>query len=148
MDFSCFLSGIIRICIEPVLLFFWWKKKRARLFPALAALIVCFPVFMIANGIRNGFGFWQFFARFLILFWGQKVFDIAVFDWFLLCHSGFYPHYFPEIREVVGPHLFGYNWKSHLIEIISHLIVSALLSVICMRKSPLSGREESSVTAC
>ncbi len=100
------------------------------------------------DGIRNGFGFWQFFARFLILFWGQKVFDIAVFDWFLLCHSGFYPHYFPEIREVVGPHLFGYNWKSHLIEIISHLIVSALLSVICMRKSPLSGREESSVTAC
>ena len=114
-------------------------------------LHLCAPsavVYGAWDGIRNGFGFWQFFARFLILFWGQKVFDIAVFDWFLLCHSGFYPHYFPEIREVVGPHLFGYNWKSHLIEIISHLIVSALLSVICMRKSPLSGREESSVTAC
>lgn len=65
MDFSCFLSGMIRICTEPVLLFFWWKKKRARLFPALAALIVCFPVFMIANGIRNGFAHDEFYAAYL-----------------------------------------------------------------------------------
>ena len=65
MDFSCFLSGMLRICTEPVLLFFWWKKKRARLFPALAALIVCFPVFMIANGIRNGFAHDEFYAAYL-----------------------------------------------------------------------------------
>ena len=65
MDFSCFLSGMIRICIEPVLLFFWWKKKRARLFPALAALIVCFPVFIVANCIRNGFAHDEFYAAYL-----------------------------------------------------------------------------------
>ena len=56
---------MIRICIEPVLLFFLWKKKRARLFPALAALIVCFPVFIVANCIRNGFAHDEFYAAYL-----------------------------------------------------------------------------------
>lgn len=62
---------------------------------------------------------------------GTKAFDIVVFDWFLLCHSNFYPHYYPEVKEIVGPQLFGYNWKSHLTEISIYVGISVILSLIC-----------------
>ena len=65
------------------------------------------------------------------MFWGQKAFDIIVFDWFLLCRSNFFPHYYPEVKEIIGPHLFGYNRKSHLIEMTAHIVVSVLLAWGC-----------------
>lgn len=83
------------------------------------------------SGIRSGYSFGQFFVRFLTMFWGQKAFDIVVFDWFLLCNSRFFPHYYPEVEDMIGPHLFGYNWKEHLKEITAHLAVSAVLAWIC-----------------
>lgn len=83
------------------------------------------------DGISNGFGFGQFFVRNLIILWGMKVFDIAVFDWYLLCHSNFFPHYFPEVKSIVGPHLFGYNWKTHLKEMLAYFLVSLLVAFIC-----------------
>ena len=33
----------------------------------------------------------------------------------LLCRSGFFPRYYPEVKTLLGPHLFGYNRRSHLI---------------------------------
>ena len=83
------------------------------------------------DGIRHGFSYLQFFARFLIMFWGQKAFDIAVFDWFLLCRSNFYPHYFPEVKPHLGPQLFGYNRKTHLLEMTGHIAVSPFLAAVC-----------------
>lgn len=83
------------------------------------------------DGISNGFSFGQFFVRNLIMLWGMKVFDIAVFDWYLLCHSNFFPHYFPEVKSIVGPHLFGYNWKTHLKEMLAYFLVSLLVAFIC-----------------
>lgn len=83
------------------------------------------------DGIRNDFSFWRFFARFLIMFWGQKAFDIALFDWFLLCRSNFFPHYYPEVKSIIGPHLFGYNWRSYLIEMSVHIVISVILALVC-----------------
>ncbi len=62
---------------------------------------------------------------------GMKVFVIAVFDWYLLCHSNLFPHYFPEVKSIVGPHLFGYNWKTHLKEMLAYFLVSLLVAFIC-----------------
>lgn len=67
------------------------------------------------DGIKNGFGFWQFFVRFLIMLWGLEAFDILFFDFYLLCRSRFFPRYYPEVAPLLGPHLFGYNRKSHLL---------------------------------
>ena len=53
------------------------------------------------------------------------------FDFYLLCRSRFFPHYFPEVEQLLGPHLFGYNWKSHL---FAGLVIPAaclLLARIC-----------------
>lgn len=85
------------------------------------------------DGIRNGFGFRQFFWRFAIMLLGLKAFDIGFFDWFLLCNAGlnFFPHFYPETRAVLGHYLFGYNWKTHLSHIVAGVPLSALLAWIC-----------------
>ena len=85
------------------------------------------------DGIRNSFTFWQFFARFIFMLLALKAFDIFFFDWILLCNAGFnfFPHYYPETKTVLGRHLFGYNWKTHLAHIIAFLFVAAFLSWIC-----------------
>ncbi len=87
------------------------------------------------DGIRGGFGFRQFFLRFAVMLLGLKAFDIGFFDGFLLCNAGlnFFPHFYPETRAVLGRHLFGYNWRTHLVHIIAAFPVSALLAWICTR---------------
>lgn len=83
------------------------------------------------DGLKNGFGFWRFFGRFLAMLLLLKAFDILFFDWVLLCHSGFFPHFYPETRGLVGPHQFGFNKKSHLAQIAACVPASALLAWIC-----------------
>lgn len=85
------------------------------------------------DGIRNGFGFRQFFLRFATMLLGLKAFDIGFFDWFLLSNAGFnfFPRFYPETKDVLGHHLFGYNWKTHLAHIIAAFPVSAVLAWIC-----------------
>lgn len=85
------------------------------------------------NGLRNGFGFGQFFVRFVLMLLGLKAFDIIFFDWVLLCNAGFnfFPHYYPQTKAVLGRYMFGYNWKTHLTHIIAGFPVSALIAWIC-----------------
>ena len=35
----------------------------------------------------------------------MELYDILFFDWFLLCHSNFFPHFYPELKGIVGPHM-------------------------------------------
>ena len=97
------------------------------------ALMVGAPVIGTLDGIRNGFSFGQFFQRFATMLLGLKAFDIGFFDWLLLCNAGlnFFPHFYPETRPALGRHLFGYNWKTHLVHIIAVFPLSALLAWIC-----------------
>ena len=117
-------------------------QPRPERFPHAHALgfflVGCAFILMIApivigciEGIACGYDFWQFFIRFLIMLLGLKLYDILFFDLFLLCHSGFFPHYYPEVKGIVGPHLFGYNWKTHLIHIIVFIALSAGLALLC-----------------
>lgn len=83
------------------------------------------------SGIKNSFTFLQFFVRFLVMLLLLKAFDILFFDWVLLCNSNFFPYFYPEVKNLVGPHLFGYNKKSHSIQTVALLIGSAALAGIC-----------------
>jgi len=83
------------------------------------------------DGVRNCFTFLQFFGRFLTMLLLLKAYDILFFDLYLLCHSGFFPYFYPETKDHVGPHQFGFNWKSHLIQIALCPVVSALPAWIC-----------------
>jgi len=85
------------------------------------------------DGISKGFTFWQFFGRFLIMLLLLKAFDILFFDWFLLCNAGlnFFPHFYPETRNVLGRYMLGYNYKTHLAHILLSPVVSAVFSWVC-----------------
>lgn len=82
------------------------------------------------DGIQKDFGFWQFFLRFAMMLL-LKAFDIFFFDWVLLCHSDFFAHYYPEVKDIYGPEIFGYNKKSHLIQTALILLGSLLAAWIC-----------------
>lgn len=83
------------------------------------------------DGIKNGFGFLQFFIRFITMLYCMEIYDIIFFDWFLLCHSNFFPHFYPELKGIVGPHMFGYNKKAHIIHFIIYIPVCAVIALIC-----------------
>lgn len=83
------------------------------------------------DGVKNEFGFLKFFARFIVMLYGMEIYDILFFDWFLLCHSNFFPHFYPELKGVVGPHMFGYNKKTHIVHFIIYIPISAVVSLLC-----------------
>lgn len=83
------------------------------------------------DGIRNGFGFLKFFTRFLIVLYAMEVYDIVFFDWVLLCHSNFFPHFYPELKGVVGPHMFGYNKTTHIRHFVIYIPASAAAAWLC-----------------
>lgn len=58
--------------------------------------------------------------------------DIFFFDWFLLCRSTFFPNFYPEVKALLDPQLFGYNKKDHLIHVIAILVGSAVLAGLCV----------------
>ena len=63
------------------------------------------------DGIKNSFPFGAFFTRYLVILYVMEVYDILFFDWVLLCHSNFFPHFYPEVKGIAAPQLFGYNKK-------------------------------------
>ena len=83
------------------------------------------------DGVKNGFVFWQFFVRFIIMLYGMETFDIVFFDWVLLCHSNFFPRYYQEVKGIVGPYMFGYNKWTHVIHYLIYIPVCALIAWIC-----------------
>lgn len=115
------------------------KPERFRGAHALGWGIGVFAILLFAaalilaahDGVRNGFGFLQFFTRFLIILYCMEIYDIAFFDWVLLCHSNFFIHYYPELRGVTGPHQFGYNKRTHIMHFVIYIPVCAALALLC-----------------
>ena len=60
-------------------------------------------VLSVWDGVRHDFGYWKFFAR-----------------------------YYPEVKGVVGPHMFGYNMKMHVMHFIIYLPICAVVAGVCM----------------
>lgn len=83
------------------------------------------------DGIRRGYGFWQFFGRFLTMLYLEKAFDIICLDWLLLTKSHFFQHYYPETAGCAGYHQFGFNRKEQLTRIVVFPFVALLLAWVC-----------------
>lgn len=95
-------------------------------------MILGVGVVSIWDGFRNGFTFWQFFLRFVLIFTIYKIYDMVCFDWFLLCKSRFFQHYYPEISSVYDGRKYGYNLKSQLLKLLVIFpAASALVAWIC-----------------
>lgn len=101
---------------------------------AAAALILFAGALILAawDGVRNEFGFWLFFARFIAMLYLLEIYDVFFFDWVLLCHSNFFPHFYPELKGVVGSHMFGYNKKSHMLHFALYIPACAVLAGVCL----------------
>ena len=114
------------------------KKERFRGAHIIGGFIIAiaFLLFIgaiilgIWDGVRNDFSFLKFFVRFLIMLYVMEIYDIVFFDWVLLCHSNFFPHFYPELKGIVGPHMFGYNKKSHIIHFIIYIPICAAIAWI------------------
>lgn len=103
------------------------------LIAVLAILLFVGAVLLGAwDGIKNGFGFWNFFVRYIVMLYCMEIYDICFFDWVLLCHSNFFPHFYPELKGVMGPHMFGYNKKTHLLHFVIYIPICAVVARICM----------------
>ena len=74
------------------------KKERFRgahligwLIEAIAILLFAGAALLVVwDGVRNGFRFWNYFVRFLVMLYCLEIYDILFFDWVLLCHSNFF----------------------------------------------------------
>ena len=86
----------------------------------------------IWDGFRSGFGFWQFFTRFVLIFTIYKVYDMVCFDYFLLMKFHFFQYYFPEVGSVYPLKKYGYNIKSQLLKLLVIFpAASAIAAWVC-----------------
>lgn len=111
-----------------------FPRQRALGWKLLTLCVLAFVgAFVCAgwDGIRNGFGFWQFFGRFLTMLYLEKAFDIVFLDWFLLTKSHFFQHYYPETEGCAGYHQFGFNRKEQLTRIVLFPFAALLLAWVC-----------------
>lgn len=108
------------------------RRSRSPLFFARRPVLWQYKQNVQKDGIRNGFGFFRFFGRYLIMLYCMELYDILFFDWFLLCHSNFFPHFYPELKGIVGPHMFGYNKRTHILHFLLYIPLCAVIAGICM----------------
>lgn len=83
------------------------------------------------DGVRRGYPFGQFLARFLIILFGVKAFDIIGLDFILITKTRFFQHYLPETAGCAGYHSFGYNRKEQLRQILTLPFAALLTAWIC-----------------
>ena len=95
-------------------------------------MILGVGIISVWDGFRSGFGFWQFFIRFVLIFTVYKVYDMVCFDYFLLMKFHFFQYYFPEVGSVYPLKKYGYNIKSQLLKLLVIFpAASALAAWIC-----------------
>lgn len=115
------------------------KKERFEGAHVIGWAIVVFAVLLfigafaigIWDGMRKGFVFLEYFVRFITMLYVMEVYDILFFDWYLLCHSNFFPHFYSEVKGIVGPHMFGYNKRAHIVHFVVYIPACALVALGC-----------------
>lgn len=90
-------------------------------------------VIAVWHGVSSSFGFWQFFARFLIILYVYKAFDMVCFDWLLVTKSHFFQHYYPELEGCETYSKYGFNLKAQILRIIVYPFLCAFLAWLCVR---------------
>ncbi len=96
--------------------------------------LLLFPAAIVLgawDGIRKGYALMQFFIRFLAMLLLLKAFDICFIDWVLLCHSDFFPRFYPETKGHVGSHQFGFNKRTHILHSLLFVPIAAGIAWVC-----------------
>ena len=85
------------------------------------------------DGVRRGDGFWLLFGRYLLFFYGYKVFDILVQDQHIVIRKKYYLRFFPETSECESWNDYSFNKRNQLKRLIAFPFVCALLAWITLR---------------
>lgn len=104
-----------------------WTLLAFSVLMSLGVIVVA-----IWDGVRNGFTFWQFFLRFVLIFTIYKLYDMVCFDYFLLMKFHFFQYYYPEVKSIYPLKKYGFNIRSQLLKLLVIFpAVSALAAWIC-----------------
>ena len=113
-------------------LFYGARAIGWTLFIMAVLMILGVGVIAVWDGIRSGFTFMQFFARFITIFTVYKICDMALIDNFLLLKFHFFQYYYPEAEHVMEGRKYGFNIRSQLLKLLVIFpTVSALAAWIC-----------------
>jgi hypothetical protein len=85
------------------------------------------------DSVRRGDGFWLLFGRYLLFFYGYKVFDILVQDQHIVIRKKYYLRFFPETSECESWNDYSFNKRNQLKRLIVFPFVCALLAWITLR---------------
>ena len=95
-------------------------------------IILGVGIVSVWDGFRNGFTFWQFFTRFVVIFTVYKLYDMICFDYFLLMKFHFFQFYYPETQSALAGRKYGFNIKSQLLKLLVIFpAASAIAAWIC-----------------
>lgn len=86
-------------------------------------------------GIKNHVGFWKLAARYIVMLYVMKAFDIVVQDQWLVMTVGYFKKIFPETSECKGWKDRGFNNKNQIIRIVLYpflaMITAGIFVLIC-----------------
>ncbi len=77
-------------------------------------------IFVGVLGIKNHVGYWKLAARFIVMLYVMKAFDIIVQDQWLVMTVGYFKKIFPETSECEGWKDRGFNNKNQIIRIVAY----------------------------
>ncbi len=99
---------------------------------AMAALFVGGYVFLGADGLRQGYGFWLLLGRYMLALYGCKLFDILAQDQYIVITRQYYVRFYPETKDCPSWRDRSFNTKNQLIRLAAFPFVSALLAGITL----------------
>ena len=83
-------------------------------------------VWIGADALRRGCGFWQTFGRYLLFFYGYKVFDILAQDQYLVSRKKYFLRFFPETKDCKSWDDRSFNRSNQIKRLIALPFVCAL----------------------
>ena len=110
------------------------RKQAVGYLMTAAAVVVYLGAlyFLGVDGLRQGYGFWSLFGRFMLFLYGYKLFDILVQDQYIVITRKYYVRFFPETKNCESWNNSSFNTKNQLIRLIAFPFVSALLAWITL----------------
>ena len=89
-------------------------------------------VYLGADGLRRGYGFWLLFGRYMLFLYGYKLFDILVQDQYLVITRKYFVRFYPETRLCKSWDDRSFNTRNQLIRLATFPFVCALLAWVTL----------------
>ena len=89
-------------------------------------------VYLGADGLRRGCGFWALWGRFIVALYGYKLFDILVQDQYIVITRQYFVKFYPETKNCLSWHDRSFNTKNQLIRLIAFPFAAMLMAAITL----------------